>query len=328
MRNRVRNAPALPRLVFCLAALASTAASAAPSALTEVRVAALKGPTGIGMAPLVTAQPSFGTGLHWSYAVLPSPLELVARVASREVDVAVLPANTAAKLYTDGPGYRMGAIVGWGVLYLVSRDTSVAAWSDLRGKEVLCVGKGASPDFVTRFLLAKSGLEADVDVRLNFSFAQEQVAQLVIAGRADYAILPEPFVTQVLSRSPEVRIAIDLQAQWAAAAGTKQPYPISVVVVSPSLMQQSPEAVAAFLQAYADSIRWVNSHVAEAAAMVGKLDIMPEAVARAAIPRCNLDFVSGAAARAAMEAYLGVLNGFDATAVGSRLPDAGFYPTR
>jgi len=294
----------------------------------DVHVAALKGPTGIGMSRLLLNQPSFGAGLHWIYEVLPSPQELVARVASHEVDVAVLPANTAAKLYTDGPGYRMGAVVGWGVLYLVSRDPTVKGWADLKGKEVLCVGKGATPDFVTRFVLARNYLEPDTDVRLSFSFSQEQIAQLLIAKRAETAILPEPFVTQVLARAADMRVVLDLQKEWSAALGVRDPYPISVVVVSPRLIERDADAVERFLQSYAESIRWVNDNVAEAAVLVGKLDIMPEDVARAAIPRCNLDFVRGAAGRAAMEAYLTVLSGFDSAAVGSHLPDEGFYITR
>lgn len=302
---------------------------ATPSVETlDVRVAALKGPTGIGMVRLLDQKPSFGTGLTWSYAVLPSPQELVARVASREVDIAVLPANTAAKLYTEGPGYRMGAIVGWGVLYLLSRDTAVAGWADLRGREVLTVGRGATPDFLTRYLLQENGLDPEIDVRLNFSYSQEQVAQLLVSGRAATAIVPEPFVTQILARAPEVRIVLDLQAEWRKARRSADTYPISVVVVSPRLLQSAPVAVAQFLRAYEESIRWVNADPAAASVAVGALDIMPAEVARLSIPRCNLDFVQGEPARDAMEAYLGVLLGFDAAAIGDHLPDAEFYLSR
>lgn len=315
-------------LVAGLALLAVSAWASPGSEVTEVRVAALKGPTGIGMARLLESQPSFGTALRWSYALLPSPQELVARVASREVDVAVLPANTAAKLYTDGPKYRMAAVVGWGVLYVVSRNPAIRGWADLRGRELLCVGKGATPDYLTRFLLDRHGLEADGDVRLNFAFGQEQVAQLLVAGRAEVAVLPEPFVSLVLSKSTDARIVLDLQKEWSLAIGGGDPYPISVVVIGPRLLERDPEAVERFLAAYEESIRWANANVAEAAALVGRLEIMAEEVARLSIPRCNLDFVRGDAARAAMEAYLKVLMGYDATAVGSRLPDASFYLTR
>ena len=317
------------RAILAGLALAAASARASPGTeVTEVRVAALKGPTGIGIARLLESQPSFGTALRWSYALLPSPQELVARVASREVDVAVLPANTAAKLYTDGPKYRMAAVVGWGVLYVVSRNPSIRGWPDLKGRELLCVGKGATPDYLTRFLLGRHGLGGDGDVRLNFAFGQEQVAQLLVAGRAEVAVLPEPFVSLVLSMSAEARIVLDLQKEWSAALGGSDPYPISVVVIGPRLIERDPAAVERFLGAYEESIRWANANVAEAAALVGRLDIMAEEVARLAIPRCNLDFVRGGAARKAMEAYLSVLMGYDATAVGSRLPDEGFYLTR
>jgi NitT/TauT family transport system substrate-binding protein len=302
--------------------------SAPDTEVTDVRVAALKGPTGIGIARLLESQPSFGTALRWSYSLLPSPQEMVARVASRELDVAVLPANTAAKLYTDGPKYRMGAVVGWGVLYLVSRNPSIRGWSDLKGKELLSTGRGATPDYLTRYLLHANGLEADTDVRLNFGFGQEQIAQLLLAGRAEAAVLPEPFASLVLSRSPDARIVLDLQEEFSRARGGAGTYPISVVVIGPRLFERDPEAVERFLGAYQESIRWVNANVLQAAALVAKLDIMAEDVARSSIPRCNLDFVRGPAARAAMEAYLGVLLGYDAASVGGHLPDERFYLTR
>lgn len=316
-------------MILTLVLLGAVVGFATPSVETgTVRVAALKGPTGIGMARLLDTQPSFGTGLTWSYTVLPTPQEMVARVASGEVDIAVLPANTAAKLYTEGPRYRMGAIVGWGVLYLLSRDPAVTGWGDLRGREVLTVGKGATPDFLARYLLSRNGLDPEKDVRLNFSFSQEQVAQLLIAGRSDTAIVPEPFVTQILSRSPETQIVLDLQQEWRKALGAADAYPISVVVIRPGLIERAPLAVSRFLDAYEESIRWVNGDPAAAAVVVGRLDLMPEAVARLAIPRCNLDFVRGDEARETMETYLEVLMAFDATSVGSRLPDAEFYLSR
>ena len=80
-----------------------------------------------------------------------------------------------------------------------------------------------------------------------------------------------------------------------------------------------------FLDAYRDSIEWVNANPAEAAELIGKYDVLPAALARPAIPHCNLEFIPAAEARPLMERYLQVLLDFNPASVGGALPDDGFY---
>ena len=291
-----------------------------------VQAASLKGPSGFGMIKLFDDKPDLGPNADSEFKVLPSPKAMIARVAGGEVDFAVLPANMAAKMYTAGTGYKLGGVVGMGVLHVLSRDPSVQSWEGLRGKEVHSIGKGATPDYLFRYLLTQHGLDPDEDLDLNFSVSSgPQLAQLLIAGKIDTAVLPEPFVTMVSAKTDQVRKVLNFQTTWQELRGSDSTYPITVVVVKPQLAEERPELVERFLTAYADSIEWVNDNPADAAELIGKYEVMPSALARPAIPNCNLRFIRSAAARPVMEDYLAVLLDFNPASVGGQLPDDGFY---
>lgn len=291
-----------------------------------VQAASLKGPSGFGMIKLFEDKPELGPNADSEFTVLPSPKAMIARVAGGEVDFAVLPANMAAKMYTAGPGYKLGAIVGMGVLHVLSRDPSVQDWEDLQGKQVHSIGKGATPDYLFQYLLEQHGLDPEEDVDINFSVSSgPQLAQLLIAGKIDTAVLPEPFVTMVIAKTEQVRKVLNFQTTWQEVQASESTYPITAVVVNPQLAEERPELVERFLSAYSDSIEWVNSNPAEAAELIGKYEVLPAALARPAIPNCNLEYIYSADARPVMENFLQVLLDFNPASVGGSLPDDGFY---
>ncbi len=291
-----------------------------------VEAASLKGPSGFGMIKLFKEKPELGPGADSNFNVLPSPKAMVARVAGGEVDFAVLPANMAAKLYTAGPGYKLGAIVGMGVLHVVSRDPAIKTWSDLKGKTVHSIGKGATPDYLFQYLLSQHNIDPKKDVRVDFSISSgPQLAQLLISGKIDTAVLPEPFVTMVSAKTKDVRKVVNFQTAWQEVQGGTTTYPITVVVVKPGLVENRPQLVDRFLKAYSDSIEWVNRNPAQAAELIGKYDVMPAALAKPAIPHCNLKYIFSSDAKPLMESYLQVLLDFNPASIGGQLPDDGFY---
>ncbi|MDZ7792462.1 MAG: ABC transporter substrate-binding protein [Spirochaetia bacterium] len=291
-----------------------------------IEAASLKGPYGFGMIKMFEDVPELGPEVDSNFSVLPSPKAMVSRVAGGELDFAVFPANMAAKMYTAGPGYKLGAVVGMGVLHLLSRDPEISEWKDLQNKTVYSIGKGATPDYLFQYLLSQHGLYPKENVQLDFSVSSgPQLAQLLISGKIDTAILPEPFVTMVRTRASDVRRVLDFQSSWQQIQGGETTYPITVVVVKPQIAAERPELVERFLEAYSESIEWVNSNPAEAAQLIGKYEVMPAALAEPAIPHCNLKFIPSAAARPIMEEFLQVLLDFNPASVGGQLPDDGFY---
>lgn len=291
-----------------------------------VEAAALKGPSGFGIIKMLDEKPDLGEGVDTNFRVLPTPKEMVARVAGGDIDVGLFPSNMAAKMYTEGPGYKLGAVVGMGVLSVLSRDDEIKSWEDLKGRTIHSIGKGATPDYLLSYLLSQHGLKPGEDVAIDFSITNgAQLTQMLIAGKVENAVLPQPFVTLATKKAADVKAVLDFQESWKEVQGSEETYPITVVVFRPELAEKRPEVVRAFLDEYRASIQWVNANPAEAAQLIEKHDVMPAAIAQPAIPHCNLKFIPAAEAVGMMEEYLQVLLDFNPASVGGSLPDADFY---
>ncbi len=292
----------------------------------EISVTALKGPTGIGMVRLFERRPALGEGITTDYQIAGAPDVLVSRILSGEADIATLPTNVAVKLYNSGVPYSLGAIVGNGLLYMLSGDPAVKGIDDLRGKEIYSVGKGATPDFIFRYLLETRGIRGEEGATVRFTYPHPELAQLLIAGRVKTAVLPEPFVTMVTTKNEDIRIVENLQDLWKEAGDTEEAYPMSVVVIKNDVWSSNPDAIKAFLSAYRDSISWVQDNPEAAGELAEKHGIgIPAAVAAQAIPRLNLTYVPAGEAREELEQFLKVFMDYDPSAIGGKLPDEGFY---
>jgi NitT/TauT family transport system substrate-binding protein len=308
-----------------VSAWASPAAEGpAAAAQPGIRVAGLKGPTGVGMVRMLEND-ALVEGAPVSYEMAASPDIVAARVLTGEVDFAALPTSMAAKLVAGGVRYKMAAVIGYGVLYVVSRDAGVRGASDLKGRTVAAVGKGSAADLAFRHVLAAAGIDPERDITLRY-LPHAELAQLAIAGREPLAVLPEPFATKVLLQRPDFRVAVDVQQEWLRAVGERAPLALSVLVVKAETSERRPAVVRAFLQRWAESTAWVNAHPGEAGVLVEKHGLgFAAAEASAAIPRCNIRYVPAGEARPAVEAFLRVLLASAPDAVGGRLPDDAFY---
>ncbi|MBB6481926.1 ABC transporter substrate-binding protein [Spirochaeta isovalerica] len=290
-----------------------------------VKATALNGPTGIGMIYLFDEQPDFGEGVSVEYSVALAPKNLMGDLAKKSIDMAVLPANMPALLHAKAPGYKVAAVTGMGNLYIVSRDPSIGKPSDLVGKTLFNGAKGATPDFMTRYLLTGEGIDADKDLYMDFSYGLPDLAKAVIGGLADTAVFPEPYITMITEKS-DAEIVIDLQQWWMDQKGTDESYPLSVFVVKEEILESYPLFVERFLKAYQDSIKRVTENPSEAALLVTENGFtMAADVTEKAIPRLNLKYTDGEAARDMLTQYYGILYEMDPATVGGSVPGDDLY---
>lgn len=291
-----------------------------------LRVATLRGPTGAGMARLMTSGTVIAPGVDATYEIVGTPDLMVARVLSGQVDLASLPVNLAAKLYNSGVPYRMAALNVLGVLYLVSTGPDVQSIQDLRGKTIYCIGKGSTPEYVVRYLLASAGLVPDKDVFLDFHYEQVELAQLVAAKKVALAVLPEPFVSLAEAAQPAAHVVVDINRAWANFVPGDVPLALGCLIASDQIVRRSPAALSAFLDAYRRSVEWENANPTPAAAVIGSADLgIPAAVAERAIPRMSMIYRDASSARTAVESFLSVLLKYAPESIGGHLPDAAFY---
>ena len=188
-------------------------------------------------------------------------------------------------------------------------------------------GKGTTPEYTLRYLLSSAGLNPDSDVTIEFkSEAAEVAAVMANAGTEEViAMLPQPYAATVLMQQPDTRIALDVTEEWEKLNGSDSTVVTGVLVVNTEFYKNNRQAVDDFLKEYKSSVQYVNSNVDGAAQLVEDFDIFKAAVAKKAIPKCNITLITGQEMQDKVEKYLKVLCDANPNAVGGQMPDDGFY---
>jgi NitT/TauT family transport system substrate-binding protein len=309
-------------VLLLVIALPFVCAAESAEADAPVRVAALKGPTGMSVAHMMTENDG-----AYEFTLAGAPAEVNALVISGQVDIASVPINVGSVLYnkTEG-GVKALALTTRGMLYLLEKGDTIQSVSDLEGKTILYAGQGATPEYVTKYILSANGVNATLETEAEHA----AVASKAIEGLADLVLLPEPQVTNVLMKNPDFRIALDITEEFAAAAkmngAENAQLSMSVVIVRKEFAEAHPDKVAAFMSDLEASIAFANENVAEAAQEIAALEIIPAAkVAEKALPSCRLVFVSGEDMQAQAAPLYDILFSADPASVGGKVPDAEFY---
>ena len=305
----------------------SQAATTQTADPVEVRVASLKGPTSIGLVSFMDKAASEDSGLAntYDFTISAAADEIVPKVISGDVDVALVPANVASVLYNKTEGGVLALDVNTlGVLNVVTGDASIQAFEDLAGRTVYLTGKGASPEYVMGYLLDAAGI-AD-QVTLEFKSEATEVVSALVADPSAAGILPEPFKTAALAKNSQLASPIDLTDVWDAHAKDGSRLLTGVTVVRAEFAEQHPQAVSEFVEQQNASVEAVKAAPDDWAQSVvdhGIVDAAP--IAAKAIPGCNLACLTGAELASALSGYLDVLSQFDASSIGGKLPGDDFY---
>ncbi len=292
---------------------------------TDINIAVLSGPTGIGAVCLMEANDAGETVNTYNFTVSSANDEVVAGLTSGEFDIAAVATNVAANLYnkTDG-GVQICALNTYGVLYILENGNEIESVEDLRGKTIYATGQGANPEYVLDYILTENGIDPENDVTIEF-MDSSALAAAAASGEADICMLPVPAVTSVLMQNSDVRIALDLTEEWDKVT-TDGKLTMGCVVVRTEFAEENPEAVAAFLEEYAASIESVLADMEHAAELCEEYEIVAKAaVALSAIPDCNLCCVTGDEIKEIIEPYYTVLYNANSSSIGGALPDEDFY---
>lgn len=300
--------------------------TAAPLSVTEpLRIAGLKGPTTMGLVNLLSMEQAGTAAMDYDLQLYGAADEIVPLLIKGELDMAAIPANLAATLYqkTSG-GIQAVAVNTLGVLYVVEQGDTVHSMADLKGRTILSTGKGTTPEYVLRYLLTANGLDPDKDVDIQYySEATEVTAQMASTQDA-IAVLPQPYVTAAGLKDDTLRVALDLTAEWDKVADTQ--LITGVTVVRKAYAEEHPDVVAAFLADYAQSVNAANTDLDGTAALCEEQGVVAKAaIAKKALPNCNIVCLTGEELKADVSGYLQVLYDADPAAVGGTLPGEDFY---
>lgn len=297
----------------------------ARSEVDQIRVACLKGPTGIGLVHLLDQADQGKAQNPYVFSIHGSADEITPKLINGELDLAAVPANLASVLYNNTKGQvKVLAINTLGVNYLVETGTAISSLGDVRGKTIYASGKGSSPEFALRYLLAENGIDPDQDVTLEWKSEATEVVALLAQTPGMIAMLPQPYVAVAQGKVPGLNVAVDLNAVWKDLDNGSLMI-TGVLVGRKDFVEQYKSQVKTFLEEYEASTRLANESIPETAVLTEKYGIVAAAAAEKAIPQCNITYLAGAEMKTALSGYLEVLKAQNAKSVGGQLPDDAFY---
>ncbi|MDI9508586.1 MAG: ABC transporter substrate-binding protein [Clostridiales bacterium] len=291
----------------------------------NINIAALKGPTGMGMAKLMEdANEGIGAN-NYSFTIAGEADQISAGLINGDIDIAAVPCNLASVLYNRTEGQiRIAAINTLGVLYIVETGDTITSVEDLKGKTIYSTGYGTTPQYTLNYLLSSYGLDPDKDLTIEYKSEATEVAALLENASDAIAMLPQPYVTTVMMNNDKVRIALDIEKEW-VAKNEGSGVVTGVLVVNSQFLDNNPQAVDAFLTDYQKSANFANENIETAADLIEKHGLFKAAVAKKAIPYCNITFIDGPEMKEKVEAYLNVLFEQNPKAVGGAMPAEDFY---
>ena len=246
-----------------------------------------------------------------------------------EPDVAVVPSNLAAQAYNKKVGYKILGTVGWGSMYLVSTDSAVKQLSDIKGKEVYCLGKGLTPDIAFKSVLKQNNIDADKDVNITYVSAASELPPVVIGGKAKLAVVPEPALTAVKTKKKDLNVICNLNDEWKKILDSDYGFPQSTLIVKESLLKNDKEFINKLADSTKENVKWVNDNKDKVGAMSEKLGVTVKAVIVAkALEDANLDFVNIKDSEKVYIKYFEELNKYQPKIIGGKVPDAKIFASQ
>lgn len=166
--------------------------------------------------------------------------------------------------YLDGGPMVMINTGVWGVSYLIGKDESIKALTDLKGKKLALPFPGAPLDFQTRYMLEKQGLDPDKDLEISYSPFPQTVPKL-LSGQIDVAPLPEPLATNLVKGKGMLRL-LDFQQTWADTTEGDPKSPQVSLFTTKTYLADHADLIASLVEAWAEA----TTHMQENAENVAK----------------------------------------------------------
>ena len=294
---------------------------------TKVNVAVLKGPTALGMLKLMSDSKEGCASNDYTFETFSSADQVVPNIVNGSIDIAAIPTNVAAALYKKTEkNVSIIAVNTLGVLSVLTNGVEISSVADLKGKTIYATGQGATPEYALNYILEKNGLKVGEDVKIEYKAEHSELAALMISGEVKIAMLPQPFVANVITKNSNVKIALDLSNEWAKIPDNNgSELVMGCLVARKDFLKNNKAAVDAFLNEYSASTYNANENIEQTSELADDFGIMvPEIVAKA-LPYCNIVYRVGDEMKSSVSSYLNVLYNANPQSVGGEIPDDNFY---
>ena len=283
------------------------------AARINVKAAVIGDCTGIGFAPIMGWGEKDKNHEKYELTVKPTAEETAAVLESGEADVAILPLDTAVKLYNKNGKVVLLATNTYNNIYIADLSGEIDEKSKLEGKTVTFADDGSLSASVAKKVLEKAGASTS-------SVADNEALQ---AGLADasiqLAIAPEPYITRAKFQNDDIELGPDVAQLWSDVDSCD--IISSVLVARKDFVENNKDSMIYILDDFKQSVNTVIYGVSKTLDYSSRFNIVPDkSEAISSMKNCNFTFTEGEDMRQAVEAFLNANS--DA---GLSVPDSDFY---
>ncbi len=298
--------------------------------IPELKIAASQGAGSYPLAPLAENNALQAVADKTTIESWVTSEQLSAMVTSNQVQFIMAPVTNAIMLHNKGADIKLANVAVWGMLYILSADDSIKSLADLKGKQVAVTGGSTGyHGSVFRHILIKNNIDPDKDLTiLNMDMAESSTK--LATGEIKLSLSNEPNSSVAIANAAKgnvtVKRAIDLQAEWGKATGSKARIPqAGLMVVGANAANTA--LVKEVLTQFDAQAKWINDNPAAAGPLVEKyFPKMKAAAVEKSLPFARLEPVSSPQCKDEVNAFLTeYLKTAPAAAIGGKMPDDSFY---
>lgn len=236
--------------------------------------------------------------------------DVVAKCASGQTDIALLPTNAAVKVCSTRSDYLLFTTNVWGLLYVVGWS-DVSSIAELSGKTVASIGMGNTGEYLFKRVLDVNNVSyAENDgVTLKYVDDGTTAVSLLMQNKCEFALLGEPAATNAINNAKAngktLYRVFDLQALWKDVTGSsKTGYPQASVVVKRSLLERS-----GFADALYNALAENKAYLAENVEKLGEVlqsagSLLTVNYTADIVSKCNINVVKACAIKQEIYDYL------------------------
>ena len=291
-----------------------------------VRVKTYNGLPAISICKLIKEEDNIKSSYKTSYTIESNDKKLIESLNKKEVDIALVPTDMAAKVYNKNSSYQICASIGQGSYYLVTSDPEVIGFnSTLINKEIAIAGESSMTDNIVKAILKKNNIDETL-VKFKYTNTVPELVKTLTLGEIYIGIVPETSLTSLLYKHSGLKILASTNDAYENTFDISEGYPQFSVIVRKDFAKNNKEYVNKFLFKLKESIEFVNNNPLQAGAYGEelKIPIKPQILSKA-IKRCNLKFIEIDKFKQNYEYFFDILYNYNNEAVGGTVPDESIY---
>ena len=292
----------------------------------DVRVKTYNGLPAISICKLIKEEENIKSSYKTSYTIESNDKKLVESLNKKEVDIALIPTDMAAKVYNKNSSYQIFASIGQGSYYLVTSDPEVRGFnSTLINKEIAIAGENSMTDNIVKAILKKNNIDETL-VKFKYTNTVPELVKTLTLGEIYTGIVPETSLTSLLYKHSGLKILASTNDAYENTFDISEGYPQFSVIVRKDFAKNNKEYVNKFLSKLKESIEFVNNNPLQDGAYGEelKIPIKPQILSKA-IKRCNLKFIEIDKFKQNYEYFFDILYNYNNEAVGGTVPDESIY---